>query len=179
MNHPTNFLYYNHEENEWQTVTTEDLAFRNEPGAYIIPVYENGQRGEQTTWAEWQAELNKQNTPPPTDHAPEKKRSFFDSMFIDMEPKPQQTQQQEQNQPDEEKKRNNQFGKHAPKQTGIIQPTPKEAKALEYLLTHTKLSNLIDESIDLIKLIYGAILVLIIANIVIALTFFGLYASAK
>lgn len=179
MNHPTNFLYYNHEENEWQTVTTEDLAFRNEPGAYIIPIYENGQRGEQTTWAEWQAELNKQNTPPPTEPAPAKKKAFVNSLFIELEPKP----QQEQNQPAEEKKqslRNNQFGKHAPKQTEEIQPpTPKEAKALEYLLTHTKLRELIDESIDLIKLIYGAILVLLIANIVIALIFFGLYASAK
>lgn len=53
MNKPTHFLYFDEAENKWLQTNLEELAMRNEPGIYIIPVYENGENGEQCTFAEW------------------------------------------------------------------------------------------------------------------------------
>ena len=52
---PTHFLVYDETEQAWQQTSLEALAMRNDPDLYITPVYENGEQGEQCTWAEYPA----------------------------------------------------------------------------------------------------------------------------
>lgn len=52
---PTHFLHYDDQENKWQQATLEELTMRNDPELYVIPVYENGAQGEQSTWSEYPA----------------------------------------------------------------------------------------------------------------------------
>ena len=45
------YLVYDNE--EWCSVSLEEMAVRNDPDALIIPVYEDGTQGQQMTWREW------------------------------------------------------------------------------------------------------------------------------
>lgn len=52
---PTHFLVYDPAEQKWLQTSLEDLTMRNDPDLYIMAVYENGEQGEQCTWAEYPA----------------------------------------------------------------------------------------------------------------------------
>ncbi len=49
------FLYYDSISNSWQQVTPEQLAVVNDSSAYIIPIDEDGNQGEQITWGEYES----------------------------------------------------------------------------------------------------------------------------
>lgn len=63
---PTHFLVYDPAEQKWLQTNLEDLTMRNDPDLYIMAVYEDGEQGEQCTWAEYPSkqkefELSKMN----------------------------------------------------------------------------------------------------------------------
>ena len=64
---PTHFLYYDHEEEQWRPTSLQELAAINDPEMFVIPVYENGEQGEQCTWQNWpethQAYIRKKRGP--------------------------------------------------------------------------------------------------------------------
>lgn len=49
----TNFLYYDLDQQTWQSTTLEALATLNDPDLNIIPLDENNSQGKQTTWGNY------------------------------------------------------------------------------------------------------------------------------
>lgn len=74
MKTPSNFLYFDTASNEWAETTLDALASTNEPETHIVPVYDDGSQGPQTTWGQWQkvqalvyrAPVQKNATPQPS-----------------------------------------------------------------------------------------------------------------
>lgn len=52
---PTHFLVFDPAEQKWLQTTLEELTMRNDSDLYVMAVYENGEQGEQCTWAEYPA----------------------------------------------------------------------------------------------------------------------------
>lgn len=55
----TNYIYYNEISQEWETITLEELAMRDDESTLICPLNEDGTPGNQLTYAE----LLKQTAP--------------------------------------------------------------------------------------------------------------------
>jgi hypothetical protein len=49
---PTHFLFYDQFEEKWLQASLAELASRNDPELYVIPVCKDEQ-GDQCTWGEW------------------------------------------------------------------------------------------------------------------------------
>lgn len=60
----TNFLYYNEITQEWEPITLEELAMRDDESTLICPLNEDGTPGKQLTYAELLKQTApKKNTP--------------------------------------------------------------------------------------------------------------------
>ena len=74
MKTPTSFYVFDIEANKWREASLDDLAVANDPTLHIVPLYDDGSQGPQTTWGQWQkvqalayrAPVQKTATPQPS-----------------------------------------------------------------------------------------------------------------
>ena len=71
----TNFIYYNEITQEWESITLDELAMRDDESTLICPLNEDGTPGKQLTYAE----LLKQTAPMPKqkETKKEKKDAYY------------------------------------------------------------------------------------------------------
>lgn len=53
MNKVVSFFYFDKYSTEWKPISLEELSTLNDPEILIVPIFEDGSHGEQTTWKVW------------------------------------------------------------------------------------------------------------------------------
>jgi hypothetical protein len=150
MKEAVSFLFYDSTSNEWQSISCEELAALNDPNIAIIPIYEDGTQGDQTTWKIWDLSRQKAIIQREVEYMERKKMniSFPPAFSAASEQIPQE----------KAKEREMMELEH-------IDMLPPEVRAVDYLLRHTSLPNLIEEMRSLVKNASSLIAFIIFVNI--------------
>lgn len=150
MNEAVSFLFYDSTSNEWQSISREELAALNDPNTAIIPIYEDGSQGEATTWKIWDLSRQRKIVQQEIEYIEKAKMG----MFI----------------PSELSESSQQMVSEKAKEREIMElehmdMLPPEVRAVDYLLRHTSLPNLIEEMRSLVKNASSLIAFIIFVNI--------------
>ena len=158
MNETVSFLFYDSFSNEWQPISYKELATLNDPDTAIIPVYEDGTQGEQTTWKIW--DLSRQREIVQREIEYIKKQKMNISIPHETSSNPQQTTLEEAKQTTSEEAKEREM-----MELEHIDMLPPEVRAVDYLLRHTSLPNLIEEMRPLVNNASSLITFIIFVNI--------------
>ena len=152
MNEVVSFLYYDSAFNEWRPISSEELAVLNDPSLAIIPVYKDGTQGDQTTWKIWDLSRQREIVKQEIEYIKKQKNNCcIPPVCSDVS---------------QEMPQNYENGKEAElMELEHIDMLPPEVRAVDYLLRHTSLPNLIEEMRSLVKNASSLIAFIIFVNI--------------
>ena len=157
MKTPSNFLYFDTASNEWAETSLDALAAANEPETHIVPVYEDGTQGPQTTWGEWQKKKREERVEAELTKSIEKqapqKKSIFDYMLAEevVADAP----------PPENKPKEKPLG-----ELERIMALPPEVRAVDYLMRISELQSMISEATSFFKTATTFLTFVLVLNII-------------